>query len=150
MDTLVKKSLALHEAGSNCAQSVLCAFAGEYGFDEVAAHRLATALGAGLGRRQLLCGAVSGGAMAIGAALGNDSGADLEAKERCYAIVAGFVARIESEFGSSDCRTLLGVDLNTSEGKAQVKARGLGASVCDRIIARSTELVAEAIASAKT
>lgn len=147
---MVKKSLALHEEGSNCAQSVLCAFAGEYGFDGLAAHRLATAMGAGLGRRQLLCGAVSGGAMAIGAALGNDSGADLEAKERCYAIVAAFVDKLESEFGPSDCRSLLGVDLNTPEGKAEVKARGLGASVCDRIIARSTQLVAEAIASAKT
>jgi len=149
MDTLIGKSLDLHEAGSNCAQSVLCAFADEYGFDGVAAHRLATALGAGLGRRQLLCGAVSGGAMAIGAALGNDSGADLDSKERCYAIVAAFVAMIESEFGSSDCRALLGVDLNTAEGKAEVKTRGLGASVCDRIIARSTELVAEAIAKAR-
>ena len=149
METLVKKSLALHEAGSNCAQSVLCSFADGYGFDGIAAHRMATAMGAGLGRRQLLCGAVSGGAMAIGAALGNDSGADPEAKERCYAIVAAFVARIESEFGSSDCRTLLGVDLNTAEGKAEVKARGLGASVCERIIARSTELVAALVSAAR-
>jgi C_GCAxxG_C_C family probable redox protein len=148
MDTLQAKALALHASGSNCAQSVVCAFAEATGFDFVAAHRFSTCLGAGLGRKQLVCGAVSGGAMAIGAALGNDSGADLAAKERCYSLVAEFVSTIEKEFGSSSCRALLGVDLNTEEGRAEVKAKGLGASVCDKVIARSVELVERAIASA--
>jgi C_GCAxxG_C_C family probable redox protein len=146
MDSIADKARTLHAAGSNCAQSVVCAFAEELGMDFVAAHRYATCLGAGLGRRQLVCGAVSGGALAIGAALGNDSGSDLETKERCYAIVARFIARIEAEFGASDCATLLGVDLNTESGRAEVKARGLNVSVCEGIIGRSAELVQACIA----
>jgi C_GCAxxG_C_C family probable redox protein len=149
MSTIQEKALALHASGSNCAQSVLCAFSGDVGFDFAQAHRFTTCMGAGLGRRQLLCGAVSGGALAIGAALGNDSGADLATKERCYGIVNDYVAKLESEFGSSDCRTLLGVDISTEAGRAEVKARGLGDAICNKIIARAAELAEKAIAAAK-
>ncbi|PKL26718.1 MAG: hypothetical protein CVV47_01995 [Spirochaetae bacterium HGW-Spirochaetae-3] len=149
MDTIQLKALALHASGSNCAQSAYCAFSEEIGFDFTEAHRSATCLGAGFGRRQLVCGAVSGGALAIGAALGNDSGADLETKERCYGIVSDFVATLEAEFGAVDCRALLGVDITTEAGRAQVKERGLGDSVCNRIIARSVELVEGILADAK-
>lgn len=150
METIQQKAAALHASGSNCAQAVLCAFSDELGFDFAQAHRLTTCMGAGLGRRQLLCGAVSGGALALGAALGNDSGADLAAKERCYAIVAEFVATIEAEFGFSDCRSLLGVDISTEAGRTEVKTRGLGASVCDRIISRSADLAEQAIAASRS
>ena len=149
METIMDKALALHASGSNCAQSAYCAFADSLGFDFVQAQRAATCLGAGLGRRQLVCGAVSGAAMALGQALGNDSGADIEAKERCYREVNAFVERIEREFGSSDCRTLLGLDLSTDEGRAAQKARSPSESVCNRIIARSVELAERAIADEK-
>ncbi len=95
-----------------------------------------------------MCGAVSGGALALGAILGTDSGADLETKEKCYAIISRFVGAIEAEFGCSDCATLLGVDLNTEAGRAAVKARGLNVSVCERIIGRSAELAQAYIAEA--
>jgi C_GCAxxG_C_C family probable redox protein len=139
--TKPEQAVKLHASGSNCAQSVLCAFTSELGMDTASAHRLATGLGAGLGRRQHLCGAVNGGAMALGAALGNESGADLAAKERTYAAVQDYIKTMEAEFGSIDCRTLLGVDLNTPEGKAELKEQGLSAKVCDKLIARCAEEV---------
>jgi C_GCAxxG_C_C family probable redox protein len=139
--TKPEQATSLHARGSNCAQSVLCAFTEELGMDTTQAHRLATGLGAGLGRRQHLCGAINGGAMALGAALGNDTGADLAAKERTYAAVQAYVNAMETEFGSIDCRTLLGVDLNTPEGKATIKEQGLVAKVCDKLIARCAEEV---------
>ncbi|MFH2114213.1 MAG: C-GCAxxG-C-C family protein [Spirochaetota bacterium] len=139
--TKPEQAISLHAGGSNCAQSVLCAFTSELGLDTTQAHRLATGLGGGLGRRQHLCGAMNGGALALGAALGNETGADLEAKERTYEAVRAYVNAMETEFGSIECRTLLGVDLNSPEGKAAFKERGLGASVCDRLIGRCAEAV---------
>lgn len=139
--TKPEQATKLHASGSNCAQSVLCAFTEELGMDTTQAHRLATGLGAGLGRRQHLCGAITGGAMALGAALGNDTGANLAAKERTYEAVRAYIDRMETEFGSLECRTLLGVDLNTPEGKAELKERSLSASVCDKLIARCAEEV---------
>ena len=144
--TKSEQAVALHGGGSNCAQSVLCAFTKELGMDTAQAHRLSTGLGAGLGRRQHLCGAVGGGAMALGAALGNDSGADLEAKERTYAAVLSYVREMEAEFGSLECDALLGVDLTTDAGKAEYKAKNLGTEVCNRIIARSAEAVEKILA----
>ncbi len=137
--------MALHAQGSNCAQSVLCAFSGCMEFDTALAHRLATGLGAGLGRRQLVCGAVTGAAMALGAAYGNDDGTDLEAKEDTYARVAALVGTVEREFGSCDCAALLGEDLSAEEGRAAVKAKGLSETVCNRVIARCVGLVEEAL-----
>lgn len=136
-----EKARAFHASGSNCAQSVLAAFADDLGIDPAQAHRLATTLGAGLGRRQILCGAVSGGALALGAALGNEDGSDQAAKELSYEAVRDYVGRMEAEFGQTDCRNLLGVDLMTEEGREESKRRGLSASVCDKLIGRSAELV---------
>lgn len=140
MSTIQEKALALHAAGSNCAQCVLCAFADANGFDFCLAHSLSTCLGAGIGRRQLVCGAVTGGVMAIGASLGNECGANQIAKEKCYELANKFVATIEHEFGSSDCRSLLGVDTSTESGRSEVKAKGLGSAVCAKVIARSAQL----------
>jgi len=141
-----EKALALHAAGSNCAQSVLGVFAEDLGIDTVQAHRLTTALGAGLGRRQLLCGAVSGGALALGAAFGNKDGSDQSAKELTYEIVRDYVRSVEEEFGPTDCRALLGVDLLTEAGKEEMKTRGLGESVCGKIIARCVQSVEKILA----
>ncbi|MBN2875915.1 MAG: C_GCAxxG_C_C family protein [Spirochaetales bacterium] len=146
MNTIATTAHALHGSGSNCAQSVVCAFADQVGFDCALAHRLSTCMGAGLGRKQLVCGAITGGAMVLGAVFGNSSGEDVEAKERAYAIVNEFISQLEAEFGSSDCATLLGVDLQTPTGRQEMKSRGLDESVCDAIIKRSVELVAEYIA----
>ncbi|MDX9959285.1 MAG: C-GCAxxG-C-C family protein [Spirochaetia bacterium] len=139
--TKPEQAVRLHADGSNCAQSVLCAFTSELGIDTVQAHRLATGLGGGLGRRQHLCGAVNGGAMVLGAALGNDTGTDLAAKERTYEAVRAYINAMETEFGSIECRTLLGLDLNSPDGKAAFKERSLSASVCDKLIARCAEEV---------
>lgn len=145
--TKSEQAVALHRSGSNCAQSVLCAFTDELGMDGAQAHRLSTGLGAGLGRRQHLCGAVNGAAMAFGAALGNETGADLEAKERTYAAVLAFVRDMEQEIGSLDCAKLLGVDLTTDAGKAVYKEKDLGNAVCNRVIARCAEEVEARLAA---
>ena len=131
----------LHASGSNCAQSVLVAFAGDLGVDPRQAHRLATTLGAGLGRRQLLCGAINGGALALGAAFGNEDGSDLETKELCYEIVRDYLRRVEEIAPSTECRTLLGIDISTPEGREENKRLGLGAKVCDPLIGKCVEIV---------
>ena len=46
--------------GYNCAQSIIKAYANEVGMKEEDAIRMASALGGGVGRNGLICGAVSG------------------------------------------------------------------------------------------
>ena len=98
-------------------------------------------MGAGMGRRQLLCGAVSGGALALGAAFGNEDGSDQTAKELSYEVVRDYLRRVEAETPSTECRTLLGVDLSTPEGREETKKQGLTAKICDPLIGRCAEIV---------
>ncbi len=141
MTDLQKKAVALHTGGSGCTQAVFCAFADVIGFDFATAHRFATGLGGGMGRCQLVCGAITGGILALGAAFGNNSGADLDAKELSYAKASVLVKTVEKEYGCNDCQNLLGIDISTEEGRARVKEEGLADEVCDKLIARVVELV---------
>jgi len=51
--------------GYNCAQSVLTPFANQMGIDVSSTMKLASGFGAGMGRLQETCGAVTGAYMVI-------------------------------------------------------------------------------------
>ena len=72
-------------AGYNCAQSVLLAFAGEIGETPERALRLASPLGAGMGRLRQVCGALSAAFLVEGALRGYADPADAGAKAALYA-----------------------------------------------------------------
>jgi C_GCAxxG_C_C family probable redox protein len=60
-------------SGYNCAQAVLDAFRDEASLDEDLALKMATGLGAGMGRKQEVCGAVTGGVLVLGLRHGRGS-----------------------------------------------------------------------------
>jgi C_GCAxxG_C_C family probable redox protein len=59
-------AVELFNAGRNCSQAVLMAFAGELGLEPDAAARLAAGFGGGMGRMGHTCGAVSGAVLVRG------------------------------------------------------------------------------------
>lgn len=116
--------------GENCAQAVLAAVGGELGLDRDRALKLASGFGAGMGRRQEVCGAVTAGIMAIGLRHGSAVVGDKEAKEKTYALTRELMARFQAEFGSCLCRDLLRLDLRTEEGQKKYAQENLGEKVC--------------------
>ena len=56
----VAKAIALFKEGYNCSQSVVAAFADEYGFTREQALRMAASFGGGIGRMRETCGAACG------------------------------------------------------------------------------------------
>ena len=135
-----ERALELSASGSSCSQSVFAAFAPDFGMDEELAHRIAAGMGGGFGRKQYLCGAISGAALVLGLAYGNSDGADAAAKDATYSRVHAFISEMEAEFGASDCRALLqGNDTNTPAGREAVKRDGLTLKVCRPLIARAAE-----------
>ena len=76
----VRMAADLFSSGYNCAQAVFAAVAPELGLDRVAALRVATGFGGGMGRLQRSCGAVTGSVMLLGLRYGMRDGADQEAK----------------------------------------------------------------------
>ena len=119
-------------AGSwNCAQSVLGVFCSELGLDRGTAMKLASGFGAGMGRKQEVCGAVSGAIMVIGLRHGQAREDDNAAKETAYRLSREVMDRFQTEFGSCLCRELLpGLDLATEAGHQRYKAEGWSEKIC--------------------
>ena len=117
--------------GYNCAQAVLCAFCAEASLSENAALKIATGLGAGMGRKQEVCGAVTGGILVLGLRHGRDSTGDRSAAELTYLKTRELMDRFAARHGSCLCRELLqGYDLGTEEGQRRAKADDVVNKVC--------------------
>ena len=104
----------LFRAGLNCAQSVFCAFADEFGMDAETAKRVSCGLGGGVGRLREVCGAVTGATLVLGMRHGPD-------KDAVYPKVQEFCARFKDECGSVVCRELLAGTGATAGGKADAR-----------------------------
>jgi C_GCAxxG_C_C family probable redox protein len=117
-------------AGFTCAQAVFAAYASSVGVKEDDALRIATGFGAGLGRQQEVCGAVTGACMVIGGKCGMVDPANSPAKERTYAIVNDFVERFRNLHGSIICLDLLGCDMGTEDGHKEIAEKNLRNTVC--------------------
>jgi C_GCAxxG_C_C family probable redox protein len=138
-------ALKLFRAGSNCAQSVVRAFAARLGVDENTGLRAAAGFGAGIGSRQLTCGAVTGAVMAVGCRWA-DAANPGATKGLVYERTRQALGRFEALFGTTSCRELLGVDLNTPEGRAQAKAQDLFRVKCDAYVRAACGVVESMLA----
>ena len=121
-DTAVAKMLE----GYNCAQSVLYASCDRLSFDQDAALRVACGLGAGMGRKEKVCGALTGGILALGLKHGRGEKEDRSRTETTYAKTRELLDRFEAKHGSCICRELLGgCDLMTENGLRYYTANDL-------------------------
>ncbi|HPA50334.1 MAG TPA: C-GCAxxG-C-C family protein [Thermoanaerobaculia bacterium] len=117
--------------GYNCAQAVLVAFAPDLGIDADHALRLACGFGGGIARQQEICGALSGGVIALGLKHGRGENQDKARTADTYVKVRELVAAFEDAHGTHVCRELLdGCDLSTPEGQERFHASGLPVRVC--------------------
>ena len=107
------------------------AFCDDLHLDQDMALRMACGFGGGMGGKQQVCGAVSGGVIAIGLKHGRGEGQDKKAADKSYERVWKLMSRFETKQGSCICRTLLnGCDLSTSEGWQQFKENDLRNKIC--------------------
>jgi C_GCAxxG_C_C family probable redox protein len=131
-------------AGHHCAQSVLAAFSvGEGGLPPRLAVRLATALGAGCGRQSLMCGAVTGALLAIGLRFGEDGTVDPAAREAVYEKTNAFCRRFAERNGTLMCGELLGLDLATEAGRAEMSEKDWRNLKCARYVRDAGEILEE-------
>ena len=122
-ERVAARSEALFRQGLFCAESVLLAVSEEHGIESDLIPRIATGFCSGVARTGGICGAVSGGIMALGLVHGRDD--ENTAVEAAYERVRDFVARFEAEFGSSNCCELIGCRLDTPDGQAHFRENGL-------------------------
>jgi C_GCAxxG_C_C family probable redox protein len=149
MTSRIDKAIACHAQQFNCAQAVFSTYAPALGISELDSLKMSAGFGGGMGRLQEVCGAVTGALMLIGCKYGMVNPGDVEAKEETYARVKDFARRFTSVHGTISCRTLLGCDLNTEEGKALFTKNDLANSVCKRCIRTACAIVEETVMEEK-
>lgn len=128
------------DEGCNCAQAVLAGFASRLGLDEETALKLASSFGGGVARRGQICGAVSGGLMALGMGIGDPSPAGKDAN---YARTGEFLRRFEALHQSILCRDLTGCDLTTPEGRQLASERDIHHTICTSLVRSAAQITAE-------
>lgn len=119
-----EKAAQYHVDGYNCAQSILAAMGEHTGLDEKTALAISAGFGGGL-RRGEVCGAISGGLMAVGLACPFNDSSDTEAKQKIAKLAARLVNSCRDEFGAVRC--------------AELKASGVSCSALIQKMAEITE-----------
>ena len=132
------EAAACFSEGFNCAQAVLSTYCEEFGMDKKTALQIACGFGAGMGRMQGTCGAVSGAYMLIGLKFGKFSKEDEAAKDKTYALVREFAALFKERNNSTICRELLGVDLINGDWQEAMERVKI---VCPKAIEDAAEIV---------
>ena len=111
----VAKGVALFKVGYNCAQSVVMAFADDYGMDESFAAHISSSFGGGIGRMRETCGTACGMFMLAGLEVKGDY-PDPELKKQNYEVVQRLANDFKAETGSIICKELLGLNKQRADG----------------------------------
>lgn len=94
--TIGELAVSYHPAGNNCAQCVLKSCSGYTGLEDTTAEAVANGFGGGL-RSGEICGAISGGVMAIGLA------AEKKGLKKINPIITEYVNEFREKYGHVRC-----------------------------------------------
>ena len=142
MKSKSEEAVDMMAAGFNCAQSVLSVFCADLNLSKETAMKLATGFGAGMARKQEVCGAVTGGIMAIGLKFGRGLADERSATENTYLLVGKFMERFSDKYGSCLCRVLLkDCDLMSENGRKFYKENNLSEKICRPCVADAVRFV---------
>ena len=123
MESRVEEAVRLFESGYGCSQAVFSTYADLLGMDKKLALRLASPMGAGIGRMREVCGTISAMALLEGLKEGNDDASDAKAKAANYEKVRQMSDTFTEMNGSIICRELIGLAGRKREESAMPKER---------------------------
>jgi C_GCAxxG_C_C family probable redox protein len=139
-----KSELAVSKfaGGYNCAQSVFYAFCEDLHLDPDTALKISSGFGGGMGRKGEVCGAVTGGIMALGARYGRGENEEWSALGETYDKTRQLMDQFASKHGSCLCRELLnGCDLATEAGQKAFQEQDLKNKVCNVCVQSAVAIV---------
>ena len=134
-----EKAVHYYESGYLCSQSVLAAYAKEYGLTEEQALKLGTCLGSGM-RMGEVCGACTGALMVLGL-MHDDPKNRMAANKNSKRFLSAF----RDANGSYLCNDLLGCDVRTHEGVQYARDHHLFTEFCPKMVASAVEILEDII-----
>jgi C_GCAxxG_C_C family probable redox protein len=110
-------------------------------FDKDQAAKMATPFGGGVARFGTICGALVGGAMALGFCYGRTKAEEKEKREKTYGKVQEMLREFEKNFGTIQCKEL--IQLSLLDPAERQKYQDL------KLIKRCSQFVAKSVESAR-
>lgn len=143
-----EKALRYFNNSFNCAQSVFTTFGPELGLTEDDCLRIACAFGAGMGKQQHVCGAVTGALMVLGTKFGKALNDPESKKEFTYTAAEEFLDRFKAKNGSINCKELLrGLNMNDPEELKKINELMLFETSCEKYIQDAVEITEKFIST---
>jgi len=142
IETYAAKAGLNFEMGYNCAQSVFGSLAELSGMDAQLAFKLAAPFGLGASYSVSLCGALTGGLLALGSVFGN-SGPDSELKLHNYAMGSQLVERFRTQFGNVECAKLQGMEIRSEADLAEAREKCVFKDKCSFYVTQATRMACE-------
>jgi len=140
----VSEAVACFKDGFNCSQAILSTYCSEFDLDDKTAKQISCGFGAGMGRLQETCGAVTGAYLLIGLKYGKFVKDDESAKEKTYSLVREFSELFVERNKTTNCRELLGVDLIT--GDKQIATERVK-TICPKMVQDAAEIIEQILFS---
>ena len=128
-------------SGYNCAQSVVLSFADDLKFSKELAQKMAAGFGGGMGKQQETCGAVTGAIMVLGLLKGEEVNNNDELKAAAYGGVKDLTRDFVAAYKTTQCRDLIGCDLNTPEGSEKFEKENIMEKVCAPCVKKAVEIL---------
>lgn len=138
-----QKATTAFDQGWYCAESVLKVIAADAGITSKLIPKIATGFCSGISRACGMCGALSGGILALGIVYGRETSG--ESVQKNYDAVKALIAKFEKKFGSANCKDLIGCDLGTKAGQRMFSENNLHRG-CREYTGKTAEFVSEIIA----
>ena len=142
-EKVVESAKSYAAKGFLCSESVLLAISDWLEIQNELIPKIATGFGAGIGRCGSVCGAISGGIIALGLKFGRN-----DVKEQGvapYWFGRELVERFEKEFGHVTCLELTECDFNTEAGRKKYAEQKLWETKCRQYIESATAIVFDLI-----
>jgi len=140
--SLGEKAAARFLEGYNCAQSVLLTMSEHWNGKNELVPKIATAFGGGIGRCGSVCGALTGGIMAIGIKYGTNE-PSIKKRLKAYELANTFYKRFNQQYGTVLCRELIGYDLSNPKEMAKVRKEKLLEEKCANFVRKAVEILTE-------
>jgi C_GCAxxG_C_C family probable redox protein len=143
METKKTKAIEAFRSGLNCSQSVLFAYTDDLNLDKKAALSIACGFGAGMGRLQETCGAVTGSFMVLSVYTCNKYTENADRKNTSYELIRDFNEMFTAMHDSAKCRDIINCNLLTEEGRKYAADNNVFATICEKCITDSIEILDE-------
>jgi C_GCAxxG_C_C family probable redox protein len=142
-EKVVEQARCYAGKGFLCSESVLLAISDWLGVQSNLIPRIATGFGAGVGGCGSVCGAISGGVIALGLKFGRNE--PKKQDKPSYWFAMELLKRFEREFGHITCRELTDCDFSAEAGLKKYAEQKLWDTKCKQYIAGTTAMAFDII-----